>query len=210
MKKLLLLLLMVFSSHSQAQSPVILVLGDSLSAAYGIDQESGWVSLLQQRLEQQGFPHQVVNASISGDTTFGGINRLSGALERFKPSIVLIELGANDGLRGLGLDQTRRNLVAMVDQVRQADSQAVLLGIMLPPNFGKAFTQRFIRIYHEVSEQKSVTLVPFLLEGVADRMEWMQSDGLHPNASGQPRILDNVWMVLEPLLITPESGQASG
>jgi acyl-CoA thioesterase-1 len=210
MKKLLLLLLMVFSAVSQAQSPVILVLGDSLSAAYGIDQESGWVSLLQQRLEQQGFPHQVVNASISGDTTFGGINRLSGALERFKPSIVLIELGANDGLRGLGLDQTRRNLVAMVDQVRQADSQAVLLGIMLPPNFGKAFTQRFLRIYHEVSEQKSVTLVPFLLEGVADRMEWMQSDGLHPNASGQPRILDNVWMVLEPLLITPESGQASG
>ncbi len=201
---------MVFSAVSQAQSPVILVLGDSLSAAYGIDQESGWVSLLQQRLEQQGFPHQVVNASISGDTTFGGINRLSGALERFKPSIVLIELGANDGLRGLGLDQTRRNLVAMVDQVRQADSQAVLLGIMLPPNFGKAFTQRFLRIYHEVSEQKSVTLVPFLLEGVADRMEWMQSDGLHPNASGQPRILDNVWMVLEPLLITPESGQASG
>jgi acyl-CoA thioesterase-1 len=210
MKKLLLLLLMVFSAVSQAQSPVILVLGDSLSAAYGIDQESGWVSLLQQRLEQQGFPHQVVNASISGDTTFGGINRLSGALERFKPSIVLIELGANDGLRGLGLDQTRRNLVAMVDQVRQADSQAVLLGIMLPPNFGKAFTQRFLRIYHEVSEQKSVTLVPFLLEGVADRMEWMQSDGLHPNASGQPRILDNVWMVLEPLLIIPESGQASG
>lgn len=201
---------MVFSAVSQAQSPVILVLGDSLSAAYGIDQESGWVSLLQQRLEQQGFPHQVVNASISGDTTFGGINRLSGALERFKPSIVLIELGANDGLRGLGLDQTRRNLVAMVDQVRQADSQAVLLGIMLPPNFGKAFTQRFLRIYHEVSEQKSVTLVPFLLEGVADRMEWMQSDGLHPNASGQPRILDNVWMVLEPLLIIPESGQASG
>ena len=201
---------MVFSSVSQAQSPVILVLGDSLSAAYGIDQESGWVSLLQQRLEQQGFPHQVVNASISGDTTFGGINRLPGALKRFKPSIVLIELGANDGLRGLGLDQTRGNISSMVDQVRQADGQAVLLGIMLPPNFGKAFTQRFLRIYHEVAEEKSVTLVPFLLEGVADRMEWMQSDGLHPNADGQPRILDNVWMVLEPLLSANTSGQEPG
>ena len=201
---------MVFSTVSQANSPVILVLGDSLSAAYGIDQKAGWVNLLQQRLQQQGFPHQVVNSSISGDTTFGGINRLPGALKRFKPSIVLIELGANDGLRGLGLDQTRGNISSMVDQVRQADSQAVLLGIMLPPNFGKAFTQRFLKIYHEVAEEKAVTLVPFLLEGVADRMEWMQGDGLHPNEGGQPRILENVWMVLEPLLGANKSGQEPG
>lgn len=176
------------------------MLGDSLSAAYGIEQEAGWVSLLQKRLGAGDYPHQVINASISGDTTIGGLNRLPLAIQQHKPAVLIIELGGNDGLRGLGFQQTRRNLEQMVRLGLEAESRVLLLGMMLPPNFGKAFTEKFLGIYQQVSAQTAVPLVPFFLDGVADRPEWMQADNIHPNGDGQPVMLENVWRELEPLL----------
>ncbi|WP_084610101.1 arylesterase [Sedimenticola selenatireducens] len=199
MKKLFLLLMFVISNVPAAE-PVILVLGDSLSAAYGIERSRGWVALLQDRLQQAGYPHRVVNASISGDTTAGGLSRLPQALEQFQPDILIIELGGNDGLRGLGNDQTRDHLDQMITLARAAHSRPLLLGMMLPPNFGKAFTEKFLQIYRDLAEQRRVPLVPFFLEGVADRPDWMQGDGIHPNAAGQPLMLEHVWAQLQPLL----------
>ncbi|PLX63190.1 arylesterase [Sedimenticola selenatireducens] len=199
MKKLFLLLMFVISNVPAAE-PVILVLGDSLSAAYGIERSRGWVALLQDRLQQAGYPHRVVNASISGDTTAGGLSRLPQALEQFQPDILIIELGGNDGLRGLGNDQTRDHLDQMITLARAAHSRPLLLGMMLPPNFGKTFTEKFLQIYRDLAEQRRVPLVPFFLEGVADRPDWMQGDGIHPNAAGQPLMLEHVWAQLQPLL----------
>ncbi|MCW8890619.1 MAG: arylesterase [Sedimenticola sp.] len=198
--KRLFLLLIIFMSNTVAAEPVILVLGDSLSAAYGIERNLGWVALLENRLAEKGYPHKVVNASISGDTTAGGLSRLPPALDRFQPEIVIIELGANDGLRGLTNRQTRHHLSRMITLVQELPSQPLLLGMMLPPNFGKAFTEKFLKIYQDLAEQYQVPLVPFFLEGVADHPEWMQGDGLHPRAEGQPRMLEHVWLKLEPLL----------
>ena len=186
--------------HSHAEPPVILVLGDSLSAGYGIDRAVGWVNLLQNRLVAQNHGHRVINASISGDTTAGGLARLPVALERFNPRIVIIELGGNDGLRGLGIDQTRRNLSQMIDLAQAADCRVLLLGMMLPPNFGRSYTQKFLQIYQDLAEERSLPLVPFFLAGVVDRPEWMQMDGIHPNAQAQPRMLENVWEILRPML----------
>ncbi|MCW8907383.1 MAG: arylesterase [Sedimenticola sp.] len=199
MKKLFLLLFFIVSSAS-AEAPVVMVLGDSLSAAYGIEQERGWVALLQQRLQARGYPHRVVNASISGETTAGGLARLPGALQRFRPSILIIELGGNDGLRGLGNQQTREHLQRMITLAREAGAGPLLLGMMLPPNFGKAFTQKFRQMYRELAQEESVPLVPFFLDGVANDPLMMQGDGIHPTAEGQPRMLDNVWPVLQPML----------
>ncbi|MCW8902843.1 arylesterase [Sedimenticola sp.] len=199
MKKLFLLLMFVISNVPAAE-PVILVLGDSLSAAYGIERSRGWVALLQDRLQKAGYPHRVVNASISGDTSAGGLSRLPQALEQFQPDILIIELGGNDGLRGLGNDQTRDHLDQMITLARAAHSRPLLLGMMLPPNFGKAFTEKFLQIYRDLAEQRRVPLVPFFLEGVADRPDWMQGDGIHPNAAGQPLMLEHVWAQLQPLL----------
>ncbi len=187
-------------SNVPAAEPVILVLGDSLSAAYGIERSRGWVALLQDRLQKAGYPHRVVNASISGDTSAGGLSRLPQALEQFQPDILIIELGGNDGLRGLGNDQTRDHLDQMITLARAAHSRPLLLGMMLPPNFGKAFTEKFLQIYRDLAEQRRVPLVPFFLEGVADRPDWMQGDGIHPNAAGQPLMLEHVWAQLQPLL----------
>lgn len=184
----------------QAQSPVILVYGDSLSAAFGLDPANGWVELLQKRLERLGYPHRVVNASISGETTFGGVTRLPAAIERHRPELVVIELGGNDGLRGLGISQSRSNLREMVDIARNGGARVLLLGIMLPPNFGRRYSERFLQIYRDLAEEAGLPLVPFLLRDVADRPEWMQEDGIHPNALGQPQLLENVWEVLQPLL----------
>ncbi len=187
-------------SNTLAAEPVILVFGDSLSAAYGIPRNLGWVALLENRLAEEGFPHKVVNASISGETTAGGLSRLPVALDQFEPAIVIIELGANDGLRGLTNTQTRQHLSKMITLAQELPSQPLLLGMMLPPNFGKAFTEKFLLIYQDLAEQHRVPLVPFFLEGVADRPEWMQGDGLHPRAEGQPRMLAHVWQKLKPLL----------
>ncbi|HJX57326.1 MAG TPA: arylesterase [Thiobacillus sp.] len=183
-----------------APAPSILVVGDSLSAGYGIEMRNGWVTLLQQRLIKKGYPHAVVNASISGDTTAGGRARLPAALDRHRPRIVILELGGNDGLRGLSLRETRANLDAMIQAAQSAGAQVLLVGIHLPPNYGPEFTRQFHAIYSELARAHDTALVPFLLEGVALAPGLMQPDGIHPRAAAQPRLLDNVWPHLEPLL----------
>jgi acyl-CoA thioesterase-1 len=183
-----------------ARAPSILVVGDSLSAGYGIELRDGWVTLLQQRLTKQGYLHTVVNASISGDTTAGGRARLPDALKRHRPQIVILELGGNDGLRGLSLRETRANLDAMIKAAQTARAQVLLVGIHLPPNYGPDYAGKFHAIYHDLARIHNTTLVPFLLDGVALTPGLMQPDGIHPRAAAQPRLLDNVWPSLEPLL----------
>lgn len=184
----------------QAAPDTILVIGDSLSAAYGIEPQQGWVSLLQRRLEQRGCEHQVVNASISGDTTQGGLTRLPRALEQYHSDIVIIELGANDGLRGLPPAVMQENLIRMVEISRAQGAEVLLLGVRLPVNYGSAFNERFRAAYAAVAEKTGAPLLPRFLSGVAENRELMQADGVHPRAKAQPMILDNVWRVLEPLL----------
>ncbi|QVL48060.1 MAG: arylesterase [Thiocapsa sp.] len=208
MIRLLLLTCMLLPALTLAKSatdapvipPVILVLGDSLSASYGLDRESGWVSLLEERLRERGLAYRVVNASVSGDTTAGGLTRLGALLDDHAPAIVLIELGANDGLRGLGFEVIRNNLTTLVARSSAAGSQVVMTGLRLPPNYGAAYTDGFQAVFREVAEVESVPLVPDLLAGVAENRDLMQADGLHPTAEAQPRILDNVWPILGPLL----------
>ncbi|MEJ1298291.1 MAG: arylesterase [Candidatus Sedimenticola sp. (ex Thyasira tokunagai)] len=199
MKRLLLILLLL-SGICRAESPVILVLGDSLSAAHGIAQSTGWVNLLQLRLQEEGYPHRVANASISGETTVGGLNRLPALLVQHQPQIMIVALGGNDGLRGLSFGRMRDNLLQIVQLGQKRNSRVLLLGIMLPPNYGKAFNDKFLAVFPEIVGQTDIPLVPFFLQGVADRPEWMQMDGLHPNRFGQPRVLENVWEKLETLL----------
>jgi acyl-CoA thioesterase-1 len=177
------------------------VLGDSLSAAYGLDTDEGWVSLLQRRLEGQGSSYQVVNASISGETTAGGLSRLPGLLETHRPQVLVIALGANDGLRGFAFDTIRANLTRMIALARDAGSRFLLAGIRLPPNYGAAYTEGFQAVFREVADAEQVPLVPLLLAGV-EGFDMMQADGIHPSAAAQGRILDNVWAELAPLLET--------
>ena len=183
-----------------AETPTILVLGDSLSAAYGIPAEQGWVNLLQRRLVENGLPHRVVNASISGDTTSGGLSRLPAALERERPTLVVLELGANDGLRGQSLDAMADNLARMIELSQQAGARVALAEMRIPPNYGPAYTQKFQAAFGELATRYEIPLIPFLLDGVAGDRTLIQDDGLHPSAEAQPQILDNVWPVLEPLL----------
>ena len=183
-----------------AAKPVILVLGDSLSAGHGIDADRGWVTLLQKRLTREGYSWQVVNASVSGDTSSGGLSRLPGALRRYQPSLVIIELGGNDGLRGLDLNVMEHNLARAVTRARQAGARVLLVGVRMPPNYGPAYTRRFTRTYQAVAKRLDVAWVPNLLSGVDDRPGLMQQDGIHPLAKAQPRMLDNVWAHLRPLL----------
>jgi acyl-CoA thioesterase-1 len=188
-----------------AEPPVLLVLGDSLSAAYGLPLDQGWVSLLQARIRERGLGYQVVNAAISGDTIAGGLSRLPDLLATHSPAIVLIELGANDGLRGFPPSKIEDDLVSLVEQARASGAQVVLIGVRLPPNYGSAYTERFQRLYATVAERTGAALVPRLLAGVAEDRGQMQDDGLHPTAAAQPRILDNVWPVLAPLLDESET-----
>ena len=183
-----------------AAQPVILVLGDSLSAGYGIDRQHGWVQLLQDRLQRSGYAYQVVNASISGDTTDSGLSRLPYALKQHHPTIVIIELGGNDGLRGLSLSQLQTNLTRLVSLAKQAGAKVLLCRERIPPNLGPVYTAKFSERYDLVAKQQKVSLVPYLLEGVADVPALMQADGIHPNENGQPLMLENVWPVLKPLL----------
>ncbi len=183
----------------------ILVIGDSLSAEYGIRRGSGWVALLQERLQTQKVPATVVNAGISGDTTSGGRSRLPALLSQHKPAIVVIELGANDALRGLPLTMTRENLTDMVRQSRQAGARVLLVGMEMPPNYGARYTQEFRDMFTSVAKAEKVPLVPFLLRGVADApdaLSLFQSDRIHPNEKAQPILLDNVWPELRKLLQT--------
>ena len=188
------------STPAASATPKIVVLGDSLSSAYGIEQRQGWVALLQQRLRAEGHGHEVVNASITGDTTRGGLTRLPATLERERPAVLIIELGGNDGLRGLGLEQTRDNLQEMIAMGRSAGARLLLLGVRLPQNYGRDYGEKFHRIYLDLAGQHGVALVPFFLAGVAETRAMMQPDGIHPGAEAQPRILDNIWPQLVPLL----------
>ena len=183
-----------------ADERAVLILGDSLSAAYGMEVQESWPSLLQQRFDEDGYDWRVFNSSIAGDTTQGGLTRLPRLLENRAPAIVLIELGGNDGLRGLPLDVTRGNLQQMIDLSRAAGAQVILCEILIPPNYGPAYTQRFTGMFHELAEQEGVTLLPFILADVALDPELMLDDGIHPNAAAQPVILGAVWEVLESLL----------
>lgn len=185
------------STLNADQQPTLLVMGDSLSAAYGIEQEQGWVTLLAERLEGEA---QVVNASISGETTSGGAQRFADIIGQRQPDIVLLELGGNDGLRGLSPTQMRDNLASMIEQSQQAGANVLLLGIDIPPNYGQAYRDAFTGVFRSLAEEYDVPLVPFLLEGVALNDQLMQSDGIHPTAEAQPIILENVWPELEPLL----------
>jgi acyl-CoA thioesterase-1 len=199
-RSLLALVLGAWASAATAASPAILVLGDSLSAGYGIDVDQGWVALLQKRLDAEGYRYQVINASISGDTTRGALSRLPPLLARYRPRIVMVELGGNDGLRGLSLDDMRRNLAAIVEQSRTNGASVLLAGERLPPNYGEAYVEKFLKAYRDVARDYRVPLVPLLLEGIGGHPELMQEDGLHPNARAQTRVLDNVWPHLLPLL----------
>lgn len=205
LKRFLLLALFAAAPLVIAEPPVILVLGDSLSAGYGFDIREGWVALLQQRLQRQGYPHRVVNASVSGDTTAGGSARLPAALKRHHPQIVVLELGGNDGLRGLSLAQTRGHLATMIRNAQAAGARVMLAGIQLPSNYGPDYTRKFRSIYDELAREHKLTLLPFLLEGVALTPGLMQADGIHPRAAAQPRLVDNIWPVLQPLLQAPKA-----
>ena len=184
----------------------VLVLGDSLSAAHGIAPEEGWVALLDQRLAGAATPRAVINASISGETTAGGLARLPGLLAEHRPALVVLELGANDGLRGLPLATVRANLVQMLETIRAAKLRALLVGIELPVNYGPQYRDGLREVYRGLAHEFNVPLVPFLLEGVALEPSLMQDDGLHPKAAAEPRVLETVWSVLEPALKTLPPG----
>ncbi len=182
------------------QAPVLLVLGDSLSAGYGIPLAQGWVSLLQARIEADGLPHRVVNASISGDTTAGGLARLPALLDQHRPAVVVIELGANDGLRGFSPSRIEATLGELIALAQAAGSEVLVIGIRMPPNYGAAYSERFQRVFAEAADRFGAASAPRLLDGVAEEPALMQADGLHPLAEAQPRLLDNVWPALLPLL----------
>lgn len=194
-------LLILWWTLAWAAAPTIMVLGDSLSAGYGIELSKGWVNLLQRRLLTSGYPHKVVNASISGDTTGGGRARLPSALEQHQPDVVILELGGNDGLRALPLKSIEENLAAMIEAIQQAGARVVLMEMRIPPNYGPRYTQRFRAIFGELAERYDAPLIPFFLEGVAGNPELMQRDGIHPKAEAQALMLENAWPVLEEAIV---------
>ena len=178
----------------------ILVFGDSLSAGYGIRQDAAWPNLLQKRLQEKQLDYSVANASISGETTSGGRARLDAALAKYTPAIVIIALGANDGLRGLPVKAMAANLQAMVDASRKAGAQVLLVGMRMPPNYGPDYTARFEAVFRDLAKTNRLRLVPFMMEGFADQRHYFQADGIHPVAEAQPVILDTIWRELKPLL----------
>ena len=194
------------SAHSASKT--VLVLGDSLSAEYGLARGAGWVPLLEQRLRSARLDAAIVNASISGETTSGGRSRLQPLLAKHKPDIVVIELGGNDALRGLPIAATEANLREMINAGKNANAQVVLLGMQIPPNYGGDYAQRFSGIYPKLAKETKVSLVPFFLEGLQTRPDLFQPDRIHPVASAQPTLLNNVWPYLQPLLKTPTAARA--
>lgn len=179
---------------------MILVLGDSISAAYGINTEQGWVALLQQHLTRHGFMYRVVNASVSGDTTRTGLNRLDDALQQHKPAIIIVALGGNDGLRGLPFGEIEQSLSSIIEKSQQNGITTLLTGVRLPPNYGTFYNSRFENLFQSLSEKYKVPLVPKLLDQVAEYATLMQADGMHPTAEGQKQVLQNVWPYLQLLL----------
>lgn len=190
--------LIFLSSIAQAQS--ILIVGDSISAGFGINPEEGWVALLEEKLQTENSPYSIINASISGDTTTNGLARLPSLLEKHQPEITIIELGGNDGLRATPPARISENLAKMIELSKAANSKVLLVGIQLPPNYGDAYLARFLAIYPELAKQHQVAVLPSIVEKVGGNAELMQSDGIHPNSEGQPFMLEAVWEQLEPLL----------
>ncbi|MBP6305918.1 MAG: arylesterase [Giesbergeria sp.] len=191
------------SSKKPAAQPRIVVLGDSLSAEYGLVRGTGWVALLEKRLSAEKIAASVINASISGDTTSGGRARLGALLKQHRPTVLVIELGGNDALRGLPLKNTQDNLSAMAQAAQKAGAKVLLLGMQVPPNYGRQYAEQFAQLFVSVAQKNKTALVPFLLKGVADRQDataWFQADGIHPLAKAHPQMLDNVWPALRPLL----------
>ena len=202
MNRFFVLLILLFAGFSaNADTPAILVFGDSISAGYGLARvEQGWVGMLRAKLKDEGYGYQVVNASVTGETTAGGLARLPRALALHHPGVVILELGGNDGLRALPIDQMRSNLGKMVDLSVDSGAQVLVLGMRIPPNYGPEFTEKFFAVFADVARDKKAPLVPFLLNDIALSPNLMQADGVHPNELGQPKLLDNVWPRLRPLL----------
>lgn len=198
----------MFFFAAATQAGTILVWGDSLSAGYGLEKGQEWPALLQTRLADKGFSHAVVNASVSGETSSGGRSRLPAALEAHMPDILVLELGANDGLRGLKPELLEDNLRAMITQARSTGARVLLVGMQMPPNYGLFYTRRFSAVYQTLAQTEQVALVPFLMDGFADRPELFQADGIHPTAEAQPLILETVWPALERLLAGAHTQQA--
>jgi acyl-CoA thioesterase-1 len=198
--RLLCVLVCLWPCWVVADDAVIVVLGDSLSAAYGMELGESWPSLLQQRLDQNGHAYRVFNSSIAGETTQGGLTRLPRLLEQHQPEIVIVELGGNDGLRGLPLEVTRDNLSSMIEQSLASGARVLLAEMRIPPNYGRTYTEKFNGTYSELADRHSVLLLPFLLQDIALEPGMMQADGIHPTAAAQPLILEQVWTALEPLL----------
>jgi acyl-CoA thioesterase-1 len=189
-----------FSSWAADEDITLLVYGDSLSASYGIEQEQGWVNLLKSKLRSEKLPVDVVNGSVSGETTTGGLARLPAMLDSYQPELLILELGGNDGLRGLPLDLMRENLASMINLAKASGAEVILTGIQIPPNYGPRYTAPFFEIYSALAKQKLLPLVPFLIDGIPQQPELMQNDGIHPRAEAQSMILDNVWPILKPQL----------
>jgi len=197
---LALFLLLSAAAQASSDNQAILIIGDSLSAGYGVDEQQSWVALLQNQLAAEGYGYRVINASISGDTTGGGLRRLPRALEQHQPAIVLIELGGNDGLRGTPVSVIRSNLAAMIEMSQEIGARVLLAGMYMPPNYGTAYTDDFANLYRELSDNYGTALITFFMHNVALEPALMQADGIHPNSDGQPVLLNNVWPVLEPLI----------
>ncbi len=191
---------LLFAATAAAQAATLLVIGDSLSSAYGIGPREGWVTLLEERLKREKFDYNVVNASISGETTSGGASRIEEILARTRPGIVIVALGGNDGLRGLPVAQVKANLASIVEAAKRRGTRVLLAGMRMPPNYGPQYVREFEEAFTETARRHRVPLIPFLLEGVGDRRDLMQPDGIHPATAAQPLMLDTVWKGLRPLL----------
>jgi acyl-CoA thioesterase I len=201
--RLVLVFALVGAAGAASPPRTVVVLGDSLSAGYGLRIQDGWVHLLEQRLAAQGYEYRVINASVSGETTQGGLARLPRVLETHKPEIVIIELGGNDGLRGLPLATSRENLRKSIELARKANARVVLVGMVIPPNYGPRYGEQFRDMFTALAQKYQLAFVPFFLDKVALNPALMQADGIHANAKGQPQLLENLWPKLKPLLVAP-------
>ncbi len=193
-------MLLLAAGAESAEVPTVLVFGDSLSAGHGIEVDQSWATLLQARLEQQGYEHRVVNASISGETTEGGVTRIDDALRDFSPQLLILELGANDGLRGLPTSRMKANLEVMIERAKASGATVVLLGIRIPVNYGPRYSKAFESVFREVAEELNIKWIEFFMEGIALNDELLQSDRIHPNAIAQPLLLDNAWPIISATL----------
>jgi acyl-CoA thioesterase-1 len=194
------LFICLLPAGAAASEKTVLVFGDSLSAAYGMPEQRGWVSLLEARLKRERKDYSVANASISGETTAGGLTRIGAALERHKPAVLVLELGANDGLRGLPVAAMKKNLSAIIERAQKAGTRVLLVGMKMPPNYGPDYTRSFENSFGELAKQHKTALLPFLMEGFAEKPELFQPDRIHPNEAAQKVVLDTVWTALRPLL----------